>query len=86
MVNRKTFDPVMAITSIEEETCTAVYVVPTMFISMLEHKLFKRFDFGSLRTGIHGRSPCPIEFMKRAMNEMNMREITICYGLPRAAR
>ncbi len=81
MVILENFDPVMAMTSIEEEKCTAVYGVPTMFISMLEHKLFKRFDFGSLRTGIMAGSPCPIEFMKRAMNEMNMREITICYGL-----
>ncbi len=81
MVVLENFDPVMAMTSVEEEKCTAIYGVPTMFISMLEHKLFKRFDFSSLRTGIMAGSPCPIEFMKRAMNEMNMREITICYGL-----
>jgi len=81
MVFLENFDPVMAMTSVEEEKCTAIYGVPTMFISMLEHKLFKRFDFSSLRTGIMAGSPCPIEFMKRAMSEMNMREITICYGL-----
>jgi fatty-acyl-CoA synthase len=81
MVLLENFDPVMAMTSVEEEKCTAIYGVPTMFISMLEHKLFRRFDFSSLRTGIMAGSPCPIEFMKRAMNEMNMREITICYGL-----
>lgn len=81
MVFLENFDPVMAMTSVEEEKCTAIYGVPTMFISMLEHKLFKRFDFSTLRTGIMAGSPCPIEFMKRAMNEMNMREITICYGL-----
>jgi fatty-acyl-CoA synthase len=81
MVFLENFDPVLAMTSVEEEKCTALYGVPTMFISMLEHKLFKRFDFSSLRTGIMAGSPCPIEFMKRAMNEMNMREITICYGL-----
>ncbi len=81
MVFLENFDPVLAMTSVEEEKCTAIYGVPTMFISMLEHKLFKRFDFSSLRTGIMAGSPCPIEFMKRAMNEMNMREITICYGL-----
>lgn len=53
----------------------------TMFISILEHKLFQKFDFSSLRTGIMAGSPCPVKFMKRAINEMNMREITICYGL-----
>jgi len=81
MVLLENFDPVMALTSVEEEKCTAIYGVPTMFITMLEHKLFPRFDLSSLRTGIMAGSPCPIEFMKRAINEMNMREITICYGL-----
>jgi len=81
MVLLENFDPLMAMTSVEEEKCTAIYGVPTMFISMLEHKLFKRFNFSTLRTGIMAGSPCPIEFMKRAISEMNMREITICYGL-----
>jgi len=77
----ETYDPIMAMTTIETEKCTAVYGVPTMFIAMLEHKLFPKFDFSTLRTGIMAGSPCPIEFMKRAIEQMNMREITICYGL-----
>jgi len=81
MVLLENFDPLMAMTSIEEEKCTAIYGVPTMFISILEHKLFKKFEFSSLRSGIMAGSPCPIEFMKRAIGEMYMREITICYGL-----
>ena len=81
MVILENFDPLMAMTSVEEEKCTAIYGVPTMFISMLEHKLFSRFDFSTLRTGIMAGSPCPIEFMKRAIEQMNMSEITICYGL-----
>lgn len=81
MVLLEDFDPLMAMTSVEEEKCTAIYGVPTMFIAMLEHKLFKKFDFSSLRTGIMAGSPCPIEFMKRAIEQMYMREITICYGL-----
>ncbi|MHC1699838.1 MAG: AMP-binding protein [Humidesulfovibrio sp.] len=81
MVILENFDPVQAMTSAEVEKCTAMYGVPTMFIAMLEHKLFNRFDLTSLRTGIMAGSPCPIEFMKRAMTEMHMREITICYGL-----
>jgi fatty-acyl-CoA synthase len=81
MVLLEGFDPLLVMASVDQERCTAVYGVPTMFISMLEHKLFKRFDFSSLRTGIMAGSPCPVEFMKRAINEMNMREITICYGL-----
>ncbi len=85
MIFLETFDPLLVMTSIEEEKCTAVYGVPTMFISILEHKLFKKFDFSSLRTGIMAGSPCPIEFMKRAMSDMFMREITICYGLTEAS-
>ena len=81
MVLLENFDPVLALTSVEQEKCTAIYGVPTMFIAMLEHKLFPRFNLTSLRTGIMAGSPCPIEFMKRAIDEMHMREITICYGL-----
>jgi fatty-acyl-CoA synthase len=81
MVILENFDPVLALTSVEQEKCTAMYGVPTMFISMLEHPLFSRFDLRSLRTGIMAGSPCPIEFMKRAMTDMHAREITICYGL-----
>ena len=81
MVILENFEPVLAMTSVEEEKCTAIYGVPTMFIAMLEHKLFSRFDLSSLRTGIMAGSPCPVEFMKRAIVEMHMREITICYGL-----
>ncbi|MBU1229184.1 MAG: AMP-binding protein [Proteobacteria bacterium] len=81
MVLLENFEPVQAMSAVESEKCTAIYGVPTMFIAMLEHKLFPRFDLSSLRTGIMAGSPCPVEFMKRAMSEMHMREITICYGL-----
>ncbi|OGR39343.1 MAG: AMP-binding protein [Desulfovibrionales bacterium GWA2_65_9] len=81
MIILENFEPVLAMTSVEQEKCTAIYGVPTMFIAMLEHKLFPRFDLSSLRTGIMAGSPCPVEFMKRAIDEMHMREITICYGL-----
>lgn len=75
------FDPIKAMTSIETERCTAVYGVPTMFIAMLDHKLFERFNFSSLRTGIMAGSPCPAPIMERVIEKMNAREITIVYGL-----
>ncbi|MDL2266746.1 AMP-binding protein [Desulfovibrio sp. OttesenSCG-928-G15] len=75
------FKPVPVMTAIEQEGCTAVYGVPTMFISMLEHPLFKRFDFSSLRTGIMAGSVCPEPLMKRAATEMNLTEITNVFGL-----
>ncbi|MBO4798780.1 MAG: AMP-binding protein, partial [Candidatus Methanomethylophilaceae archaeon] len=81
MVFCEVFDPVKVMTSIETERCTSVYGVPTMFISMLNHKLFSKFDFSSLRTGIMAGSPCPVKSMEEVVEKMNMREITIVYGL-----
>ena len=85
MVFCETFNPIDVMTSIEEEKCTAVYGVPTMFISMLNHKLFNKFDFSSLRTGIMAGSPCPIKAMEEVVDKMNMKEITIVYGLTEAS-
>jgi fatty-acyl-CoA synthase len=75
------FDPLATLEAVEEERCTAVYGVPTMFIAELEHPEFSRFDLRSLRTGIMAGSPCPIEVMKRVVERMHCREITIAYGL-----
>jgi fatty-acyl-CoA synthase len=75
------FDPVQVMTAVEQELCTALYGVPTMFIAVLEHKLFPKFDFSALRTGIMAGSPCPVHVMRQVIEKMNMREITICYGL-----
>jgi fatty-acyl-CoA synthase len=75
------FDPKASLEAVEAERCTALYGVPTMFIAELSHPEFKRFDLSSLRTGIMAGSPCPIEVMKRCVNEMNMREVTIAYGM-----
>ncbi|WP_026873613.1 AMP-binding protein [Inquilinus limosus] len=75
------FDPLATLTTAAEERCTALYGVPTMFIAMLDHPRFGEFDLGSLRTGIMAGSPCPIEVMKRVVGQMNIREITICYGM-----
>ena len=81
MVILEKFDPVQVMASIEQEKCTALYGVPTMFIAVLEHKLFDKFDFSSLRTGIMAGSPCPVQVMRQVIERMNMSEITICYGL-----
>jgi fatty-acyl-CoA synthase len=81
LVILESFDPVQAMAAVEGERCTALYGVPTMFIAILQHKLFSKFDFSSLRTGIMAGSPCPIKAMEDVMEKMYMREITICYGL-----
>jgi fatty-acyl-CoA synthase len=75
------FDPLATLQTIEEEKCTALYGVPTMFIAELDHPEFARFNLKSLRTGIMAGAPCPIEVMKRVNNEMNMGEVTIAYGM-----
>lgn len=75
------YDPLLEMASIEKIKATAVYGVPTMFIGMLQHPMFNKFDFSSLRTGIMAGSPCPVKTMREVMELMNMREITICYGL-----
>jgi fatty-acyl-CoA synthase len=75
------FDPLATLRTIEQEKCTALYGVPTMFIAELDHPEFASFNLKSLRTGIMAGAPCPIEVMKRVNNEMNMGEVTIAYGM-----
>jgi fatty-acyl-CoA synthase len=75
------FDPRATLEAVEAERCTSLYGVPTMFIAELALDDFASFDLSSLRTGIMGGAPCPVEVMKRCMSEMHMEQITICYGM-----
>ena len=75
------FDPVLTLESIQAERCTSLYGVPTMFIAELAVPDFTTYDLSSLRTGIMAGSPCPAEVMKRVIDEMNMPEVTIAYGM-----
>ncbi|MEA4957292.1 Long-chain-fatty-acid--CoA ligase [bioreactor metagenome] len=81
MVMVELFDPLLVLSAIQKEKCTAVHGVPTMFIAELTHPMFDMFDMSSLRTGIMAGSTCPIETMKEVMDKMNMTEITSVYGL-----
>jgi fatty-acyl-CoA synthase len=81
MVILEKYDAVNVMMSVEKERCTALYGVPTMFIAILEHPLFKKIDFSTLRTGIMAGSPCPVKSMHEVVEKMNMREITIVFGL-----
>jgi len=81
MVILERFEAVNVMMSVEREHCTALYGVPTMFIAILEHPLFTRFDFRTLRTGIMAGSPCPAKTMSEVVEHMHMTEVTICYGL-----
>ena len=75
------FDPLEVLRAVESQRCTALYGVPTMFIAELDHPEFANFDLSSLRTGTMAGSPCPIEVMKRVIGDMNMKEVTIAYGM-----
>jgi fatty-acyl-CoA synthase len=75
-----TFDPLATMQAMHEERATLIYGVPTMFIAELDHPDFGRFDFRSLRTGIMAGAPCPIEVMKRVVNQMHCAEMIIAYG------
>lgn len=75
------FDPELTLKAVEEEKATTLYGVPTMFIAELEHPNFDKFDLRHLRTGIMAGSNCPIEVMKKVIDKMHMKDVTICYGM-----
>jgi fatty-acyl-CoA synthase len=75
------FEPGATLKAIGSEKCTALYGVPTMFVAELGHPDFEKTDFTYLRTGIMAGAPCPVEVMKKVQSKMNMREVTIAYGM-----
>jgi len=75
------FDPGATLAAVQQERCTSLYGVPTMFIAELAQPDFAGFDLGSLRTGIMAGAPCPIEVMRRVVTDMHMAEVTIMYGM-----
>jgi fatty-acyl-CoA synthase len=79
------FDPEKVLHAVATERCTALYGVPTMYISELEHPSFGKYDLSSLRTGIMSGAPCPESLMKKVIHDMHMPEITIAYGLTEAS-
>jgi len=81
VVPSEAFDPPAVLSAVAEERCTSLYGVPTMFIAELGDPTFGDVDLSSLRTGIMAGAPCPVEVMKRVQAEMNMEEVTICYGM-----
>ncbi|MGW6730337.1 AMP-binding protein [Nocardia sp. NPDC055029] len=76
------FDPAATLAAVAAERCTSLYGVPTMFIAMLAAlDAGATADLSSLRTGIMAGSPCPVEVMKRVIEQMGMAEVAICYGM-----
>ncbi len=80
MVVLESFDPLKALKAVHDERCTAINGVPTMFIAMLAHADFGRYDMTSLRTGIMAGAPCPVEAMNNVREKMHCTEIVIAFG------
>ena len=79
------FEPRATLEVVQNERCTSLYGVPTMFIAELDLPEFDEFDLTSLRTGIMAGSPCPVEVMRNVIDRMHMAEVTICYGMTETA-
>jgi fatty-acyl-CoA synthase len=77
----ESFDATATLAAVGRHKCTALHGVPTMFIAMLDGPDFSSYDLSSLRTGIMAGAPCPIETMRRVIERMHMREVTIAYGM-----
>lgn len=81
VIPNDSFDPEITLKAVSDEKCTSLYGVPTMFIAELAVKDFNAYDFSSLRTGVMAGSVCPPEIMKKVENLMNIKEMSICYGM-----
>jgi fatty-acyl-CoA synthase len=81
VVPAEAYEPATVLRVAQQERCTSLYGVPTMFIGELDLPDFACFDLSTLRTGIMAGSPCPVEVMKRVQREMHMTEVTIAYGM-----
>lgn len=81
VIPNDSFDATKTLEVVERERCTSLYGVPTMFISELYTLDRHPYDLSSLRTGVMAGALCPPEIMKRVKEQMNMHEITICYGM-----
>ncbi|MFI5156342.1 MAG: AMP-binding protein [Chitinophagales bacterium] len=81
VIPSESFEPLKVLQAVQDEQCTSLYGVPTMFIGELQVPEFSQFSLSSLRTGVMAGSPCPVEVMKKVQSVMFMREVEICYGM-----
>lgn len=80
MVMIEQYNPEVVLQAVQDEKCTALHGVPTMFIGELNNPEFDQFDLSSIRTGIMAGSNCPKEVMNDVIHKMGASEVTICYG------
>jgi fatty-acyl-CoA synthase len=75
-----TFDPRATLKAVHDERATSVYGVPAMYVAEFQLPDFAEYDLTSLRTGMMSGAPCPVELMKRVLEEMHCGELVIAYG------
>ncbi|WP_433075679.1 AMP-binding protein [Dactylosporangium sp. CA-052675] len=81
VIPARAFDPAQTLAAVQQERCTVLYGVPTMFIAELALPGFAAYDLSTLRTGVMAGSPCPVHVMQRVVADMGMAGVTICYGM-----
>jgi fatty-acyl-CoA synthase len=81
VLSSESFDAEASLRAVQDERCTSLYGVPTMFIAELDHPAFSSYRLDTLRTGIMAGAPCPVEVMRQVIERMHMRDVTICYGM-----
>jgi fatty-acyl-CoA synthase len=85
VVPGESFNARDVLAAVHEERCTSLYGVPTMFIAGVAEPDLDAFDLSSLRTGIMGGAPCPVEVMHQVRSRMHMEQVTIACGMTETA-
>jgi len=80
-----TFDPSKVLEAIYRQKCTAIYGSPSMIIGLLDHPEFKKKRFATVKKGILGGAPCPMELMKKIVQDVGVSHITVAYGITEAS-
>jgi len=81
VIPAESFDPLSVLQTVQDERCTVLHGVPTMFIAELNHSRFHEFDLSTLRAGVMAGAPCPVDVMSRVQVDMHMSDVTIAYGM-----
>ncbi|MBW1777025.1 MAG: AMP-binding protein [Deltaproteobacteria bacterium] len=79
------FDPAAVLKAIPAEKCTAIYGSPSMMIALVDHPAFNGADWASVKKGIIGGAPCPVELMRRLVEDVGISDITVAYGITETA-
>lgn len=81
----RTFDPPKVLSVLYKENCTAIYASPSMLIALIDHPRFNKKHWETVHKGIIGGSPCPMELMKRLVQDIGVSDVTVSYGITEAS-